>query len=163
MNLASKWPYIQAVAKDRLATNKTPYHIDKYGDEIEVLGAAGEIAARRFLGLPEKLHKGLDNGIDLYWRGWKVDVKATHMTKYLHHRYLQWPHFKPVKADLILMTAVNLKWKKATVIGFAMRHEILAATINTSRDIPCHEILTENLHPAWKMNVMRYKENKNGR
>lgn len=160
MNLAPSWKKIQKAAKTRLANNKTIYHIDKYGTDIEVLGAAGEIAARRFLGLEEKLHLTKDNGIDLYWRGWKVDVKATHMTKYLHHRYLQWPHYKPVKADIVLMTAVHLKWKKATVIGFAMRHEVLAAPINTARDVPCHEILTENLHPAWKLQVLRFRRQK---
>ena len=157
MDLAPKWNYIQKAAKTRLTNNKTIYHIEKYGTDIEVLGAAGEIAARRFLGLPEKLHLTKDNGIDLYWRGWKVDVKATHMTKYLHHRYLQWPHYKPVKADIILMTAVHLGWKKATVIGFAMRHEILAAPINAARDVPCHEILTTNLHPAWKLQVLQFR------
>jgi len=157
MDLRPQWDYITKVAETRLKKNKTIYHIDKYGDQIEILGAAGEIAARRFLGLPEKLHLGRDKGVDLYWRGWQVDVKATHMTKYLHHRYLQWPYYKPVKADIILMTAVHLKWKKATVIGFAQRHEVEAATINSSRDIPCHEILTTNLHPAWEMQILKYK------
>lgn len=161
MNLAPKWDYILKSAKTRLQNNKTIYHIDKYGTDIEVLGAAGEIAARRFLGLPEKLHLEKDNGIDLYWRGWKVDVKATHMTKYLHHRYLQWPHYKPVKADIVFMTAVHLGWKRATVVGFAMRHEIKAAPINPKRDVPCHEILTTNLHPAWMLHVLKF--NKGGR
>lgn len=160
MDLAPHWKYIQKAAKTRLANNKTIYHVSKYGADIEVLGAAGEIAARRFLGLPEKLHLKRDNGIDLYWRGWKVDVKATHMTKYLHYRYLQWPHYKPVKADIILMTAVNLQTKKATVIGFATQHEVLAATINTTRDIPCHEISMNSLHPAWRLQVLQHRRHK---
>lgn len=157
MDLAPQWEYLQKVAKTRLANNKTIFHIDRYGPDIEVLGAAGELAARRFLGLPEKLHLNKDDGIDLYWRGYKVDVKATHMTKFLHHRYLQWPHYKPVKAEIVLMTAVHLKWKKATVIGFATAHEVLAAPINASRDIPCHEIPMTMLHPAWRMQTLSYR------
>lgn len=158
MDLGHKWSYIQKVAKQRLRNNKTMFHVDRYGDDIEVLGAAGEIAARRFLGLPEKLHLNKDNGIDLYWRGWKVDVKATRMTKNLDYRFLQWPHYKPIKADIIFMTAVNLKYKKATVIGFATANELSTAPINTSRDIPCHEISVKILHPAWGMWTMNYKQ-----
>jgi hypothetical protein len=157
MDLSRKWKYLQSVAKTRLANNKTIYHIDRYGTDIEVLGAAGELAARRFLGLPEKLHLKRDNGIDLYWRGYKVDVKATHMTKYLHHRYLQWPHYKPIKADIILMTAVDLRRKRATVIGFATAHEVISAPINAARNIPCHEIIMTRLHPAWRMQVLEYR------
>jgi len=157
VNLGPQWTYLQKVAKSRLRNNKTIYHVDRYGTDIEVLGAAGELAARRFLGLPEKLHLDKDNGIDLYWRGWKVDVKATHMTKNLHYRFLQWPHYKPIKADIILMTAVNLRYKKATVIGFALRSEVSVAPINTKRDIPCHEISVALLHPAWRMQVMDFR------
>jgi hypothetical protein len=157
MNLAPKWDYLREVAKKRLRNNKTIFHVDKYGDDIEVLGAAGELAARRFLGLPEKLHLTKDNGIDLYWRGWKVDVKATHMTKNLEHRFLQWPHYKPIKADIILMTAVNLKYHKATVIGFATANEVAVAPINTKRDIPCHEISVKLLHAAWTMQVLPFR------
>ncbi|MGW8177928.1 MAG: hypothetical protein ACWGQW_03925 [bacterium] len=162
MDLSPDWNMITKAAEQRLKNNKTIFHIDKYGTDIEVLGAAGEIAARRFLGLPETLHLTKDNGVDLVWRGWTVDVKCTHMTKYLHHRYLQWPHYKPIKADIILMTAVNLKWKKGTVIGFALRHELAAAPINPKRDIPCREILVTKLHPAWKMQVMTFKKGKKG-
>lgn len=158
MDLRSQWKYIHKVAKQRLRNNKTMYHVDKYGDEIEVIGAAGEIAARRFLGLPEKLHLTKDNGIDLYWRGWKVDVKATRLTKNLEWRFLQWPHYKPIKADIIFMTAVSIHYKSATVIGFATANEMGVSPINTTRDIPCHEISVKLLHPAYMMHTISYKK-----
>ena len=157
MNLAPDWDYLKKVAERRLQNNQTIYHVDRYGDDIEVLGAAGELAARRFLGLPEKLHLTKDDGIDLYWRGWTVDVKATHMTKNLEHRFLQWPHYTPIKADIILMTAVHLKWRKATVIGFATGDEVNTAPINTERKSPCHEISVKLLHPAWRMQVLPFR------
>ena len=58
MDLTSSWPYIEDTARNRLAHNKTSHHIYEYGDSLELLGVAGEIVARRFLGLSEELHCG---------------------------------------------------------------------------------------------------------
>jgi len=149
MDLREKWDYIEDIAKQRLAHNKTSRHIDN--DDIEVIGAAGEIAARRFLGLPEVLHTEFDYGKDLIFREQGVDVKATVMTPYLEHRFLQWPDWKAVKADIILLTAIDKTAMYATVIGYATREEVLAAPVNKERKWPCHEIPVADLHPAWML------------
>jgi hypothetical protein len=45
MNLSAHWHYIEDIARRRLEHNKTENHISRYGSQIEVLGAAGELAA----------------------------------------------------------------------------------------------------------------------
>lgn len=151
MDLRPSWDYIQQIAFVRLSNNKTDLHVYSYGDSIEALGVAGEVAARRWLGLPELVHQNFDGGVDLMWRGIKVDVKATVLTTKLQFRFLQWPHWKPVKSEVILLTAVDLGRKKATIVGYAFRDEVLNAPINHERDIPCHEIPVPDLHPAWEL------------
>ena len=101
MDLKASWPYIVEVVRQRLAHNKTEYHISDYGTDIEILGAAGELAARRFLGVSEILHTEFDGGTDIYWNGIRIDVKATHLTPKVNHRYLQYPERKSVKADMV--------------------------------------------------------------
>lgn len=155
MDLSRDWPYLEEVAATRLRNNKTQYHINKYGTQIEILGAAGELAARRFYGLDEGLHRGFDDGYDFKLNGYRVDVKATHLTKNIQHRFLQWPHFKPINADIILMTAIDLNKKKATVLGYATRPEVEVAPINYTRDVPCMEISVSNLHPAWHLENLK--------
>lgn len=160
MDLTGSWRYVQEIARERLEHNKTKRHVSDYGTAIELLGAAGELAARRFLGLDEHLHTQLDNGVDIRWRGYTIDVKSTHLTPKIEHRYLQWPQSKPIIAELIVMTAVNLRTKQAVVLGYTEKPIITKAPINYERDYPCHEVPVRDLNPAWELLVIdrkRYK------
>ena len=151
MDLSGSWDYLEKIASYRLANNKTPRHVSIYGPEIELMGAAGELAARRFLGLIETLHKSFDHGSDIDWNGVRLDVKATHLTARVDHRYLQWPERKRVKSDVIVMTAIDLKQKFGVVIGYAFKGDIVVAPINNEREEPCHEIPVRSLRPAWEL------------
>jgi hypothetical protein len=151
MDLNGSWEYIEDIARSRLAHNKTKHHISDYGEGIEVIGVAGEIAARRFLGLPEEVHSGFDGGCDLIYAGKRVDVKTTVFTPNVIYRFLQWPEWKRVKSDIILMTVVDPISKIAEVIGYATESEIKAATMNRERPNPCFEIAFTKLHPAYEL------------
>lgn len=151
MDLSGSWGYIQRVSKSRLANNKTINHVSEYGEDIELMGTAGEIAARRFLGLDETLHIGFDDGVDFQYNGWTVDVKATKLTPRVDHRFLQLPIWKPIKANIIMLTAVNIENKSAVVLGYAKKIDILNAPVNNERKDPCHEIPVLDLIPAWKL------------
>jgi hypothetical protein len=142
MNLSSDWPYIQQIAAERLRNNKTPRHRAKYGTEIEVMGAAGELAARRFLGLPENLGTTFDGGIDLYLHGITVDVKSTKPSS----KWLQVAYYKRVAADMILMMFVDTNRFEARPVGFAWRGEVLNAPLDLLMDDPCHRISIDDLH-----------------
>jgi len=155
MDLTKEWAYLEEVAAARLRQNKTQFHMDRYGTHIEILGAAGELAARRFYGLDEHLHTGFDDGCDLIYRGYTIDVKTTRLTRQIQHRYLQWPYFKPVEADIILMAAVQLTQRRAPILGYATREEVDTAPINYSRDVPCREIPVTRLHPAWHLENLK--------
>ncbi len=149
MDLTGSWPYIESVAKSRLAHNKTCRHISEFGEYIETIGAAGEVTARRFLGLSEKLHPEFDGGVDIFYLKRTIDVKATLLTQKVMHRHLQWPITKELKSDIILLTAISAEYKTGAVIGYALREEVLAAKVNETRGYPCHEIPISELHPAW--------------
>lgn len=149
MDLSGSWEYIQKVARNRLANNKTPYHVSVFGEGIEVIGAAGEIVARRELGMPEDLHEGFDNGTDIQFGKTRIDVKTTMLTPLAMHRNLQWPLYKQVKADVILMTVVDPITKQGAVVGYAMKAEILRAKRNMERRFPCYELPYERLHPVY--------------
>jgi hypothetical protein len=151
MDLSGSWTHIQEAAKNRLSHNKTAFHIFDYGEGIEVLGAAGEVAARRFFGLPEELHTGFDSGCDLVFAGKRIDVKATVLTPKLNFRYLQWPQSKRVKSDIILLTAVDPISMQAVIVGYATRLEVELAVINNGRAYPCKEIAVINLHPPYEL------------
>ncbi len=153
MDLSGSWQYIEEAARSRLSHNKTRRHVYDYGEGIEVIGVAGEIIVRRFLGLAETVHEGFDNGIDIEYFGLKMDVKATILTPSANFRFLQWPNWKKVRAELIVMTAVDPINKNGTIIGYARKEEILAAPINPNRPTPCHEIPFTELHPAWELMV----------
>jgi hypothetical protein len=157
MNLAGNWPYLEKVAEVRLTKNKTPDHVYRYGPEIEVMGAAGEVIARRILGLPELLHTGWDGGSDLSWRNWRVDIKTTRLTPRLEYRYLQWRENKKLKADLVLMIAVDVQEKKGVPVGWAWKKEVLAAPVNRERYQACHEIPVPDLHPIWMLETIPWK------
>lgn len=154
MNLKGDWDYLKGVAAKRLENNRTSRHVSDYGTEIELIGAAGELAARRFLGLSVKLHDQFDGGIDLLWRGKRVDVKATKLTPKLNFRFLQWPETKKFKADIILLTAVSLRTQQGVVVGWEWVDAVREAPINFDRDYPCHEIPVIDLRPAWEFFIL---------
>jgi hypothetical protein len=149
MDLSPHWDYIVATAAQRLENNKTQRHVSRYGEEIEVLGAAGELAARLTFGLAPNLHTNFDTGVDLFWAGRRVDVKTTRLTPRLHRRALQWPQWKPIRSDIILMMAVDLRTKQAIAVGYTIKDRLEVAPVNVDRDIPCREIYTRDLYPVW--------------
>jgi hypothetical protein len=155
MDLTGSWEYIIRTARSRLEHNKTEHHIDLYDDQIEIIGVAGEITARRFLGLSEEVHIERDGGVDLFYNHQRVDVKATLLTPATDHRYLQWPKWRTIAADIILMTAVDPIHMSSTVLGYATRKEMRSAPVNTKRQIPCHEIAVVDLHPAYELIIRR--------
>ena len=148
MDLSQSWAYIEQVARHRLDHNKTERHVSEYGEYIEVIGAAGELAARRFLGVKDDLHEHFDGGCDILYNDIRVDVKATVWTPKLMRRYLQWPIWKQIKADAILFTAINEEKHSAVIVGYALPHDIGRAPLNQARDIPCYEIPVPKLRKA---------------
>jgi hypothetical protein len=151
MDLSGSWEYILSIARSRLAHNITPHHVYAFGEEIEVIGVAGEVAARRYLGLVENVHEGFDNGVDILLGGMKIDVKTTILTPKLNHRFLQWPITKFVKSDVVLFMAVDPLSKQAVAVGYATKNEIAKAAINTTRSNPCREIPVPDLHPSYEL------------
>jgi len=140
--------YVEYVACERLKHNKTPRHVSQFGETIETMGAAGELAARRHFGPPEQLGTRFDGGSDFVYLAQTFDIKATQWTRKIQFRFLQLPVWKPIKADIILLTAVDVECKKVILLGYASRFEILTALINSTRFYPCHEIPVQNLHPS---------------
>ena len=158
MKLSSNWDYIEKISAERLSSNKTKRHISQFGKYIETIGAAGELAARKFLKLPETLHTNFDDGVDIFWDGVKIDVKATILTRRVYGRNLQWPVWKKIKADIILLVAVNLEEKDAVLLGWAYPNEINLSPINEKREIPCHEIPVKALHKPYELLELKAKE-----
>jgi hypothetical protein len=156
MNLQADWGYILEVAERRLRNNRTHRHIVSEKGRLEIIGAAGEVAARRFLGLPEKLHNHFDGGVDLNWRGYRVDVKSTAISDHLGKQYLQYPEYKWINADIILMMGIDLDRQEATVIGFATCAAPIAAPYGyrwprwapKAKPVLSAECLTRNT-PGW--------------
>ena len=157
MDLSGSWQYIIDTAESRLAHNKTSHHVEEYGTGIEVTGVAGEIVARRYLGLDEKVHTGFDGGADVVYFGQRIDVKATVLTPKVEYKFLQWADWKPVKCDIILLTVIDPIEMVGYPVGFATRDEVLAATINQTRTYPCHEIRIYDLHPMWELGAFGKK------
>jgi 5-methylcytosine-specific restriction endonuclease McrA len=151
IDLSNDWGYILHISEERLRHNKTPRHDEHYGVNIETIGAAGELAARRSLGLPEKLGTHFDGGSDFVYGGRRVDVKATMWTRRIQFRFLQWPLWKPIKSEIILLTAIDISARKAMLLGFATHGEILTSPINSTRYHPCHEIRIQDLHKVWEI------------
>jgi hypothetical protein len=151
MDLRPDWDYLTGVAEKRLANNRTSRHVSDYGTEIELIGAAGELVARRFLGLSDKLHDQFDGG---------VDVKATKLTPKLNFRFLQWPKTKKFKADIILLTAINLRMQQGVAVGWEWVDVVREAPINFDRDYPCHEIPVIELRPVWEFFILPDKKKK---
>ena len=158
MDLSAAWPYLEAVAAERLLNNITERHVSMYGPEIELLGAAGELAARRFFQVSEQLHTHFDQGADIVYKDIRIDVKATHWTPKVLRRHLQWAIWKQIRADVILLTAINLQQKSAILVGYALPHEILRAPVNEDRFIACHEIPVPRLRKPSKLLFMECKD-----
>ena len=148
MDLTPQWQYLEDVAALRLRNNITKRHVSDYGTYIELIGAAGELAARRFFQLPEELHAELDGGTDMIFKDMRIDIKATLWTPKLQFRFLQWPVTKPVKCDIVLLTAVNMDTRAAIIVGYALPEDIKNSPINLERDYPCHEIPVPKLRKA---------------
>lgn len=159
MDLGEHWHYVETVARIRLQHNKTDRHISRYGPEIEVIGAAGELAARLYLGLSENLHTGFDNGVDLVWKGWTVDVKSSKLVPKLPYMSLQYPEYKKVKADIQFLIAVDIDNQVATPVGWATREMVLNSPINRQRYQPCHEISVRELINPWALYTLEEKAN----
>jgi len=155
MLLRNSWDYIIRTSEARLRNNKTKFHKDI--ENIELIGAAGELAAQRFLGIKESLHTGFDGGIDFYWRGWSVDVKATRLHENLHKLYLQYPADKKIKSDIIFMVGVCVDAMEATEIGWTSGNIMRKAEVNQERRWPCREIPVTDLAPPWGMFILREK------
>lgn len=130
---------LERAQERRLEHNITPWHVDSHGTEIELLGAAGELAARILYGQRLELHTGFDGGMDFVWKGYRVDVKSTYLKNYPSGA-LQWPERKPIKCDIALMMAVQIETLVVWPVGWAFRDEILAAPVDRSREIPCYSI-----------------------
>ena len=140
--------YIESVDKRRFSHNKTDRHVREYGEYIEIIGAAGELVVRRFLGLSEELPVQFDGGVHLIFLGKTVYVKATKLTSMVLHRHLQWPLWKPITSDIIVLTAIDTELKYGELMGYALRSEVLKAKINYQRKFPCYEIPISELHPC---------------
>ena len=153
MDLRGSWMYITDTARSRLATNKTSRHVAEFGDGIEVLGVAGEVTARRFLGLPEIVHGGFDGGADIIYCGIRIDVKATVLTPKVNHRFLQWPKWKRIKADYVLLTAIDPISQQSVILGYATPQEIMNSPVNEDRKYPCYELEVDKLHPEYLLVV----------
>lgn len=151
MNLRADWPYLQEVAAERLENNRTSRHVSEYGEYLEVLGAAGELAVRRFLNLNTVLHVKFDGGYDLVYRGKKFDVKATKLVANTDKKHLQWPIWKPIGSDYVIMAAVDMERKTAVILGYASAKDVLKAEVNEDRKYPCHEIPIPQLRQPWRL------------
>jgi hypothetical protein len=111
------------------------------------MGAAGELAARRYLGLDETLGTHFDGGVDLTLHGLTVDIKSTRPWS----KWLQIAYYKRVVADVVLMMSINLKYQTAQPFGFAWREEVLNAPLDLRMDDACHHIPVEELHSVQEL------------
>lgn len=156
MNLAKDWPYIERVAAARLKNNsQRKRHVSQFGEIIEVAGAAGELAARRYFGLPEELHTSTDGGVDFIWKNMTFDVKTIQLFEKTPFLYLQWPAGKPFKSEIILVVAVDRKEKQATIVGWSTKDVVRNCKVNPNRPIPCHELPLKELKPVWRLFCMQ--------
>jgi len=151
MDLSSSWKYIVETAKIRYSNNRTQWHVNDYGIDKEVIGVAGEVVARRHLGLDEEVHLGFDGGVDITFCGIRIDVKATLLTPKFTYKFLQWAEGKPIKSDIIFLTAIDPISMAGIPVGYATRDAIGNAPVNKTRHIPCHEIPVRELHPDWEL------------
>ena len=153
MDISLHAEYVLDIAAQRLHFNCTRWHVPSF--YYEQIGAAAELAARIFLGLPLELHVHFDGGTDLRYMGYSVDIKATKLTPCIEHRYLQWMQGKPIKSDIVWQWGVDLAHWKALPVGWVWSREMVAAPINYERERPCHEISVPDLHPIYELYSLR--------
>lgn len=151
MNLEPYWDYILEVSRQRLAHNQSRYHVSQYGTQLEVRGAAGELAARLYFGMEPVLHGHYDGGIDLFYAGKSIDVKTQKLVRAMEYRFLQWPEKKEVSAEIVVAAAVQLRQKRAAMLGWVRREEVLSQPVNFERPYPCREVAIVDLHPMWRL------------
>jgi hypothetical protein len=153
MRIGQYQEYILAVAEQRLRLNKhRKGHVSHWGDQLEKIGAAGELAARLLLSAsPTKLSNGFDDGVDLYWRGYAIDVKSIMPTKPLGRYNLRIPVTSSLTADIFLLMAADVEEWKAFPIGWAWREEVAQAPINLQAYNPCRDIPVPELHRLWEL------------
>jgi hypothetical protein len=151
MNLRDDWDYILKKAQERYSKVRTQWHVNRYGNRLEIMGAAGEVAARRLLRLERDLHVGFDGGIDFMWRGKKVDVKATRKYPHVECTALQWPLTRQINADLIILVLVDAENKEADIVGYITKAELENARTNLSASIPCLEVPTTKFHCIYEL------------
>ncbi len=152
MDLSGHWEFIKDVASQRLSHNKTKRHVEKYGTALEVRGAAAEVAARLYFGLdPHDIHTHFDNGVDLEYAGYTIDVKSTKLVRTMEFRALQWAIDRKVVPDVVLFVGIQMSQKVAAMLGYAWKWEVKRAAVNFQRNQPCYEIPVPMLHPAWEL------------
>lgn len=154
MNLSNDWDFILDKAKRRYENNKTIRQAKTYSYELEVLGVAGEVCTRKMLGVPIEIHECFDGGVDISFAGVDLDVKTTVLTPKIFYRFLQFRVGKVIKADAIVMAAVDPISKQGIVLGWAYRRKILKSFINYSRTYPCYEIPISELNDINKLIVL---------
>lgn len=162
IDLKPHWKNIQRVAKIRLASNKTNHHVYRFKNKLEIMGAAGEVAAHLYLGLSPEIHLEFDDGVDLEWRGWTVDVKTARAE--IKRLALQIPLRKIkdrlLNSEIYLLTTVDIKKREANIIGYTWRGAILKAKPNYTRPVPCKEIYAWDLYePSRLKNIRRKRRN----
>jgi len=151
----NKRPHLVFTSDRRLENNKTVNHQSQYGTEIELMGAAGELAALRYFGYREVLGTHFDGGRDMVWRGWDIDVKSTKMQN-LPYGFLQWPTHKTIKSDIIVLVGIEITTLEFEIVGFAFKQEFDRLDINEKADQPCWEIAMKNLHPTCELKSLPY-------
>jgi len=160
MLITDAWDYILDVARERLVANFHRHNSHRLGDHIEVLGVAGELAARRFLGLPERVLGVGDPGWDIEIPStdvlgdpyvWTIDVKSRPWIEGFWRMPLQWPLHKPMRADLALLVFVHLAERRAAVVSFAGKEDLEAAPIDTGGLMPCRLVDPQNMQPATRL------------
>jgi len=138
--------YSDGTAHARLDHNITEWHVSDYGDKLEIMGAAAELAARILLGLDQKLHVHFDGGVDFLYHGWRVDVKSTELHPDMRRHNLQWPEIKEMRCDIVMVMVVDLAHNDVYAVGWAWAAEILGKPVNHYRPRPCREVPYKELH-----------------
>lgn len=150
--VADAWGYIQRVARRRMKLNRTRRHYANNGS-LELLGAANEVALRRYLGLGDRLHDSFDGGRDLVYRGVAIDAKATRWSRQPEKLHLQYQWFKERAAPVLVLGMVSVKRRRVRLLGYAYASQLLAQPVNSERPTPCRELPVTELEPMWKLRV----------
>lgn len=147
---------IKRVTDMRRKESHSRFHVE-LGDYVEEMGVAGELAARLELKLPLEIHTGFDNGTDLIYHGWNVDVKTTKWVDGYGYRSLQWPATKPINCDIAVVFVTDVNRWIVKPIGFAFRKEIESSPIDDTKQLPCHSIPFKKLHSVDDLKKICFK------